>query len=76
MFNRFGKIQRTDERLKDYMPKNLYERKIKRLKVLMEDLKKLNLASTDEMDEVDEVITSCSVQCRQRVPISINGVDV
>lgn len=73
MFNRFGKIQRTDERLKDYMPKNLYERKIKRLKVLMEDLKKLNLASTDEMDEV---ITSCSVQCRQRVPISINGVDV
>ena len=58
------------------MPKKLYERKIKRLKVLMEDLKKLKLASTDEMDEVDEVITSCSVQYRQRVPISINGVDV
>ncbi|WP_246469111.1 hypothetical protein [Coprobacter secundus] len=37
---------------KDYMPKALYERKMKRLQALMDDLEEAIQAITDEMDEV------------------------
>lgn len=57
---------------KDYMPKALYERKMKRLQALMEDLEEAIQAITDEMDEV---IVSCPVLYRQReLLMSIDGV--
>lgn len=46
---------------KDYMPKALYERKMKRLQALMDDLKEAIQAITDEMDEVIASL-SCIVQ--------------
>ncbi|MFK2026504.1 transposase, partial [Bacteroides fragilis] len=57
---------------KDYMPKALYERKMKRLQALMDDLEEAIQAITDEMDEV---IASCPVLSRQReLLMSIDGV--
>ena len=57
---------------KDYMPKALYERKMKRLQALMDDLEEAIQAITDEMDEV---IASCPVLFRQReLLMSIDGV--
>ena len=57
---------------KDYMPRKLYERKMKRLQTLMDDLEKAIQAITYEMDEV---IASCPVLCRQReLLMSIDGV--
>ena len=57
---------------KDYMPKDLYERKIKRLQALMEDLEEAIQAITEEMDEV---INSCPVLSRQKeLLMSIDGV--
>ena len=57
---------------KDYMPRKLYERKMKRLQALMDDLEEAIQAITDEMDEV---IASCPVLSRQRkLLISIDGV--
>lgn len=57
---------------KDYMPKALYERKMKRLQALMDDLEKAIKGITDEMDEV---IASCPVLFRQReLLMSIDGV--
>lgn len=55
-----------------YMPKDLYERKIKRLQALMEDLEEAIQAITEEMDEV---INSCPVLSRQKeLLMSIDGV--
>lgn len=57
---------------KDYMPRKLYERKMKRLQALMDDLEEAIQSITDEMDEV---ITSCPVLSRQReLLMSIDGV--
>lgn len=57
---------------KDYMPKALYERKMKRLQALMDDLKEAIQAITDEMDEVT---ASCPVLFRQQeLLMSIDGV--
>lgn len=57
---------------KDYMPRKLYERKMKRLQALMADLEEAIQSITDEMDEV---ITSCPVLSRQReLLMSIDGV--
>lgn len=57
---------------KDYMPKALYERKMKRLQALMDNLEVAIQAITDEMDEV---IASCPVLSRQReLLMSIDGV--
>ena len=57
---------------KEYMPKDLYERKMKRLRALMDDLEEAIQAITDEMDEV---IASCPVLFRQReLLMSIDGV--
>lgn len=57
---------------KDYMPRKLYERKMKRLQALMDDLEEAIQAITDEMDEV---IASCPVLSRQReLLMSIDGV--
>lgn len=54
------------------MPKDLYERKIKRLQALMEDLEEAIQAITEEMDEV---INSCPVLSRQKeLLMSIDGV--
>ena len=57
---------------KEYMPKSLYERKMKRLQALMDDLEEAIQSITDEMDEV---IASCPVLFRQReLLMSIDGV--
>lgn len=57
---------------KDYMLQTLYERKLKRLKALIEDLEDAVNAISDEMDEV---IGSCNVLARQReLLMSIDGV--
>ena len=57
---------------KDYMPKALYERKMKRLQALMDDLKEAIQVITDEMDEVT---ASCPVLFRQQeLLMSIDGV--
>lgn len=57
---------------KDYMPKALYERKMKRLVVLMEYLEKAIKAIADEMQEI---IASCPVLWRQmQLLMSIDGV--
>lgn len=57
---------------KDYMPKALYERKMKRLQALMDDLEEAIQSITDE---IDEVIASCPVLSRQReLLMSIDGV--
>ena len=54
------------------MPRKPYERKMKRLQTLMDDLEKAIQAITYEMDEV---IASCPVLCRQReLLMSIDGV--
>lgn len=49
--------------IEGYMPRKLYERKMKRLQALMDDLEEAIQSITDEMDEV---ITSCPVLFRQR----------
>ena len=54
------KGQLKDQR--EYMPTALYERKVKRLTALMENLEQAIQAITNEMDEV---ITSCPVLFRQ-----------
>ena len=54
---------------KDYMPKALYERKMKRLQALMDDLEEAIQAITDEMDEV---IASCPVLFRQKRTIDVH----
>ena len=53
---------------KDYMPKALYERKMKRLQALMDDLEEAIQAITDEMDEV---IASCPriVQAKRTIDV-------
>ena len=57
---------------KDYMPEALYERKMKRLLALTDGLEKAIQAITDEMDDV---IASCPVLCRQmELLMSIDGV--
>lgn len=57
---------------KDYMPQTLYERKLKRLKALIQDLEDAIKAISDE---IDEVIGSCDVLARQReLLMSIDGV--
>ena len=61
------------ERLKQLeSERTLYERKMKRLQALMDDLKEAIQAITDEMDEV---IASCPVLFRQQeLLMSIDGV--
>lgn len=57
---------------KDYIPQALYERKMKRLVVLMEDLEEAIKAINDEMQEI---IASCPVLWRQmQLLMSIDGV--
>lgn len=57
---------------KDYMPKALYEGKMKRLVVLMEVLEKAIKAITDEMQEI---ISSCAVlKSQMQLLMSIDGV--
>ena len=64
------KGQLKDQR--EYMPTALYERKVKRLTALMENLEQAIQAITNEMDEV---ITSCPVLFRQmELLMSIDGV--
>ena len=64
------KGQLKDQR--EYMPTALYERKVKRLTALMENLEQAIQAITNEMDEV---ITSCPVLSRQmELLMSIDGV--
>ena len=68
-----AKYKVTDERPEGlYAEKTVYERKMKRLQTLMDDLEKAIQAITYEMDEV---IASCPVLCRQReLLMSIDGV--
>lgn len=61
------KGQLKDQR--EYMPTALYERKVKRLTALMENLEQAIQAITNEMDEV---ITSCPVLFRQMEPVDVH----
>ena len=64
------KAQLKDQ--KDYMPKTLFERKMKRLQALMDDLVEAINAITDEMEEV---ISACPVLSRQmELLMSVDGV--
>ena len=68
----FAKYKGQMKDQKEYMPKSLYERKMKRLQALMDDLEEAIQSITDEMDEV---IASCPVLFRQReLLMSIDGV--